>query len=224
MNDRYRRIYEAANRTLAFLNAYLTSFTGIAIVAEMKTELAAALETLANLGADKVVKTADSKDKTIQRGDARDTLLDAMRDIAEMWRRIAPKTGGEVNKFRMPRGGDQDILATAESFADQAEPLKTEFTNRGFGPDFIENLQTATETFAETVNESESARRERVGTNAGFDEPIKTCKNLIEDLDPIVKMKFRDNPQVLAEWTIASHIERRAKRNGNGSSTNPPPA
>jgi hypothetical protein len=74
---------------------------------------------------------------------------------------------------------------------------------------------------AATVNESDTARRERVGTNAALDAPIKTCKTLIEDFDPIIKMHFRDNPQVRAEWLVASHIQR-ALRGNNGGSNNPP--
>lgn len=222
MNDRHRRIYEAALRTLAFIIAYFEQLNVYPIVVEMRAELETATTTLTNLGAEKVTKTGAALDKTIHRGDARELLTDLMQAITDMWRRIAPKIGGDVNRFRMPRGGDQDILATAESYADQAEPIKIEFTKRAFPSDFIATLRTAIAAFAATVNESDTARRERVGTNAAFEAPTKTCKNLIEDLDPIVKMHFRDNPQVLAEWLVASHIERAPKRNGGDSPNNPP--
>ena len=208
MNDRYRRIYEAAQRVLTYISANLAAFTDVPAVAEMKTEMADATATLENLGADKATKSGASKDMTLRRGDARDRLLDLMQNVTDMWKRIAPKTGGDVNKFRMPRGGDQDILAVARSFAEQIVPLKAEFTNRAFPADFVESLQAAIDDFAEAVGGSETARRERVGTNAAFDEPIKTCKNLIDDFDPIVKMVFRDNPQKLAEWLVAAHVER----------------
>jgi len=215
MNDRQRRIYEAALRTLNFIIAYFNELKDYPVVAPMKDELTAATGTLNDLGADKVTKTGASRDSTLHRGDARDYLTDLMQNITDMWRRIAPKTGGDVNKFRMPRGGDQDILATAESYAEQVEPLKTEFTKRAFKTDFIETLQAAINDFSQTVNESDAARRERVGTNAAIETPVKTCKMLIGDFDPIVKMHFRDNPQVLAEWLVASHIQRAPKTGGN---------
>lgn len=221
MNDRQRRIYEAALRTLAFIIAYFDALQDYPVVVEMKNELTAATGTLTGLGADKVTKTGASKDSTIHRGDARDYLLDLMQDITDMWRRIAPKMGGDVNKFRMPRGGDQDILATAESYADQAEPIKTEFTKRAFKDNFIETLRAAITDFSETVNESDTARRERVGTNAALETPVKTCKLLIEDFDPIVKMHFRGHPQVLAEWLVASHIQRAPRGNDAKSPASP---
>ena len=220
MNDRHRRIYEAALRTLAFITAYFVDLKVYPIVTEMKDELTTATETLTGLGADKVTKTGAAKDSTIHRGDARQYLVDLMRNIADMWERIALKTGGDINKFRRPRGNDQNILATAESYTDQIEPVKTEFTQRGFPADFVETLQTATATFAQTVNRSDTAYRERVGTNAAFDAPIKICKTLIEDFDPIVKMHYRDNPRVLAEWLVASHIERAPSRKEDNPPTN----
>ena len=222
MNDRHRRIYEAALRVLAFLIAYFEELKVHPIVVEMKDELTEATETLTGLGADKVTKTGAAKDKTIHRGDARDRVIDLMQDITDMWRRIAPKIGGDINKFRMPRGGDQDIIATAGSYADQAEPVKVEFTKRAFDENFIQTLRAAAAAFAATVGESDTARRERVGTNAAFEAPTKTCKTLIDDLDPIVKMHFRDNPRVLAEWLVASHIERAPKAKSGGSPNNPP--
>lgn len=221
MNDRHRRIYEAALRVLAFLIAYYDVLKTYPAVVETKAELTEATEILTGLGAEKITKIGAAKDKTIHRGDARQYLLDLMQAITDMWRRIAPKIGGDVNRFRMPRGGDQDIIATAGSYADQAEPVKVEFTKRAFPGDFIETLQTATTTFSQTVGESDTARREKVGTNAAFDAPVKTCKNSIDDLDPIIKMHFRDNPQALAEWLVASHIER-ASRGNSGKPKNLP--
>jgi len=222
MNDRQRRIYEAALRTLNFIIAYFNELKDYPVVGEMKSELTAATETLTALGANKVTKTGAARDSTLHRGDARDYLLDLMQDITDMWKRIAPKTGGDVNKFRMPRGGDQNILATAESFAEQVEPLKAEFTKRAFKPDFVETLQAAITDFSQTVNESDAARRERVGTNAAIETPVKACKTLIGDFDPIVKMHFRGQPQVLAEWLVASHIQRAPR--GNGAKPPTPPA
>lgn len=222
MNDRQRRIYEAALRTLAFIVAYFEDLNVYPVVPEMKGELTTATETLSDLGADKVTKTGAARDSTIHRGDARDNLTTLMQAITDMWRRVAPKLGGDVNKFRMPRGGDQDILATAESYADQVEPIKLEFSKRGFPADFVETLRAAITAFAETVNESDTARRERVGSTAALEAPVKTCKTLIGDFDPIVKMHFRDDPRVLAEWLVASHIERAPKRETNKTTNNPP--
>lgn len=208
MNDRHRRIYEAALRVLTFILAHLADFRDIPLVEQIKTDLTAATDTLTALGADKVTKTGAARDMTIHRGDARQKLTDLMQLITDMWKRIALKTGGDVNKFRMPRGGDQDILATAASYAEQAEPVKTEFTDRGFKENFIDVLLAAAAQLAETISETETARRERIGTNAAFDAPARLCRTLIEDLDPIVRMKYADNPRILAEWLVASHIQR----------------
>jgi len=74
--------------------------------------------------------------------------------------------------------------------------------------DFIEVLNAAIALFETTIAESSTAKIERVGTNAGFEDPVKDCKEGLETLDPIVKMVYRNNPQKLAEWLVASHVER----------------
>jgi hypothetical protein len=60
-------------------------------------------------------------------------LLDLTQAITDMWRRGALKTV-DFNKLRMPRGGDLDIISTAESCADQAEPVCICATTRAFQP------------------------------------------------------------------------------------------
>ena len=222
MNDRYRRVYEAAQRVLAFIIANLAAFADIPIVSTMKTELSGAADELGALGADKVTKIGENKDTRLHRGDARDNLLDQMRLITDMWKRIAPKTGGDVNKFRTPRGGDTDIISAAESFAAQLPAVAAEFTSRGFPAAFVANLQTAIDDFTASVGDAESAHGARVGTNAAFAAPAKSCRNTIEDLDPIVKLKFANNPQKLAEWLVASHIERAPKSGGVKNPPHPP--
>jgi hypothetical protein len=47
------------------------------------------------------------------------------------------------------------------------------------------------------------------GTNAGFAEPLRRCREAVEDVDPIVKMVYRDNASKFAEWLAASRIEKR---------------
>lgn len=213
MIDRYRRVYEAALRVLSFFNANAADFAGISIV---QTYLATLLENsnlLSQLSVNKVIMTSASRNAVISKGDKRDLLRDAMLNIVEMWRSMADEFAGSTNKFRMPVGSSDELLiATARSFQTEAQPLKEEFTKRGMRNNFLENLSILTESFEQTVNETEDAKRERIGTNAAFTEPAKNCQKMLDKLNPIAKQVFRENPQKLAEWLVASHIQR-ATRN-----------
>lgn len=211
MNDRQRRLYEMFLRVISFMTANAANFITIPLVDTIVTTLDVETQKIAALAEEKVTDTATAKDATIFRGDARDALRDAMQDIADMWRSMADEHGGAVNRFRVPYGSDQLLIDTARSFADELPLYQAAFIARGMPAGFITDLTTKTNTFAAKITGSENARRERVGTNAGFEDPIKACKTGVEKLEPIVKMVYRTNPQKLAEWLVASHVERPPK-------------
>ncbi len=209
MNDRDRREYEMFLNVLLFLNKYNADFKDIAVVEAAKAVLEGETQKIGDLGADKVETTSGAKDATIHKGDLRDALEDAMQDIATMWRPMAKNHDNAHNKFRMPHGSDQLMIDTAGSFIADAEPLEADFIARGMPAGFIADLTGKRDAFEAVVNESEAAKLDRIGVNAGFRDPIKKCRAAVEDVDPIVKMVFRSNAAVRAEWLSASHVERR---------------
>jgi len=209
MNDRERREFETSMRSLLFLNTNSSDFTDIPAVAAVVAVLETETATLSALGADKVGATSGAKDATIYRGDLRDHLRDAMQYIADMWKPMAKNYENAQNKFRMPNGSDQLMVDTAGSFIIDAEPLKEAFMARGMKANFISDLTAKRDAFAEVVEDATAARLGRIGVNAAFRDPLKKCREAIDDVDPIVKMKYRDNPAKLAEWLSASRVERR---------------
>lgn len=207
MTDRNRRLYEMFLRVIEFLMANDT-LKSIPVVAAALLVLQTEAPKIEALGAEKVSATGEAKDKTIHRGDLRDALEDAMRDISEMWKPMAKHYDNAVNKFQLPYGSDRLLIATARSFAEEAEPFEAAFIARGMKANFIADLIAKTDAFAAAVTESENAKGERVGVNAGFKTPIELCKDAVEDIAPVVKMHFRADPIKLAEWLRASHVER----------------
>jgi hypothetical protein len=211
MNDRIRRLYEMFSRVLNFMTANAADFQAIPFVAATVAELNTEAAKISALAADKTQFTAASKDSTIFRGDARDALRDAMDDIVDVWKSASTSNNDAQNKFRMPRGSDQNIIAAAKAFATEAETNKQIFIERGMPDDFIVDLRAKSSAFETAVNAAESVRGVRVGTNAAFDEPTQKCQKLVSDLEPAVKRTYRSNPQKMAEWTVARHVERAAK-------------
>jgi len=210
MNDRERRLYEMFLRVLTFLQANAADFADIPAVAAVVTILLAETPVLGNLGEAKVSDTTTSKDKTIFRGDKRDAVRDAMEDIADMWKPMAKNYQNAENRFRMPRGvSDQVLIDTARSFVAQATPLRDDFVARGMPSNFINLLTAKIDAFEASIQESSTAKIERVGTNASFKPSLDACREAVADVDPIVKMVYRANAQKRAEWLVASHVERR---------------
>lgn len=218
MNDRIRRLYEMFARVLNFMTANADDFQAIPFVAANVSELQTAVTEISNLAAEKAQNTAAAKDATISRGDRRDNLRDVMQDIADVWRSAIKEDTSAANKFRMPLGNnDQNLIAAAKSFAAEAGANQQLFLDRGMSADFVADLQTKITAFEEMVNESESARRERVGTNAAFDAPIKQAGNAVGNIEPVVNRTYRNDPQKMAEWMVASHIDRAPKSKNPGT-------
>lgn len=212
MNDRIRRLYEMFSRVLNFMTASAADFQAVPFVAATVADLQTETAKVSALAADKVQTTATAKDSTISRGDARDAQREAMEDIADVWKSVTTDDTETANKFRMPRGGnDQNMIATARAFAVEAEANKQVFLDRGMPADFIADLKTKTDAFEQSVGVAHATRGERVGTNAAFDEPVRKCKNLVASLEPVVKRTYRRNPQKMAEWMVASHIAQARK-------------
>ncbi|CAN5407683.1 hypothetical protein BH10ACI1_BH10ACI1_04650 [soil metagenome] len=209
MNDWERRLYEMVLRVLAFLLANAADFASIPAVGQDLEVLQREKQTLSDLGADKASKTADAKDMTIFRGDAREALRNAMEQIASMWRPMAKNHGGATNKFHFIYGSDQLLIDDAGSFISEAEPLLEAFKLRGMSADFITDLTAKRDAFIAAIGEAESAKSNRVGTNAGFAAPLRICREAVEDIAPIVKMIYKDNPSKLAQWRTASRVEKR---------------
>lgn len=209
MNDRIKREKERAQRSYLFLNENKNDFTSIPAVAANIAVLQTEIQKLDDLGAEKVTATTDSKDVTVHRGDLRDALEDAMRDIADMWKPMAKNHENAHNKFRMPHGSDQLLIDTAGNFIEEATPLEADFAARGMNKSFIADLSAKRDAFAAAIDEADEAKIDRIGVNAQFSDPVKNCRAAIEDVDPIVKMIYRKNPGKLAEWLAASHVERK---------------
>lgn len=209
MNNWERRVYEMVLRALAFLTVSAADFAHIPVVGQTVTILQTEKETLGGLGAEKTAKTVGAKDKTIFRGDARQALRDAMNAISDFWRPMAKNHGGAVNKFYFIYGSDQLLIDDAGRFIAEAAPLLAAFKERGMDADFITDLTAKRDAFVAAIAEAEASQSERVGTNAGFAEPLKKCREAVEDVDPIVKLIYKNNASKLAEWRAASRIEKR---------------
>lgn len=222
MWDRIRRIYEMLLRVMAFLNENNDVLKSIPVIVAAKAVIEIQVAALAALGVEKVSKTAASKVGTVQRGDARDLLTDAMEDVVDLWISMFDDVGSEAELIAMPvNRTDQNIIATARDIRNAAEPFAAEFIARDLPADFLADLTIKTDVFQAAVNEAESAKRARIGTNAAFEEPARIGKAQIKKIDPIIKRKFRSNPQKFTEWQVASHIERAPQ--SPPAAGNPPP-
>jgi hypothetical protein len=135
--------------------------------------------------------------------------LARLRDTAHAAARTSP---GLAEKFQLTgRMRDQELLARARNFAQQAETSKQEFLRRGMLPDFFAHLTADITAFEQLIDGRAKEEGERVAATAAIDGAIERGMAAVRELDAIVRNTFRDDPSALAEWTSASHVERAAR-------------
>ena len=155
---------------------------------------------------------------------AGDELLRRMEAISRTARVMAFDVPGLEDKFRLPRGiGDQPLLLLARTFADDAEPLKSEFTKRGLASDFVEELREAVASFDDAINRKSQGRGKHVAATAAIDGLVERGVRHVREIDALVRNTFHSDPSALAAWESASHVERPARKSRQKSTT-PSPA
>lgn len=200
----------------AHSDAFPANTRGSEVIAELN-EVITALQEHATTQAS---GTRGAKEGTAVKTAAREALREDLEAIARTARVMALTTPGLDDKFRLPRNaGDQAWLAAARSFAQDAAPIKAEFTRRGLPANFLEDLNADIETLEESINSRAQKIGKRVAASAGIDETTGRGMNAVREFDAIVRNVFGNDAATLAEWTSASHVERQPR----SASVEPPP-
>jgi hypothetical protein len=150
--------------------------------------------------------------------------IEAISRTAKPMNKLMP---GVADKFRVPaRLKDQDMLTLARGVAADTGPLKAEFIKRGLPSDFREDLSAATADFEQAVSRRIQNTESRVTSTATVRGVLKECREIVKELDPVMRNIFEDDLATLAAWESASRVERvsrRAKSNGGQGATLPAP-
>ena len=109
----------------------------------------------------------------------------------------------------MPRSRSvQNLILAGRAFAADAVEYKADFIRYGLDLKFIENLTTATDALEAAYSETDESTQERVGTNAALVPLFKDGMIKVNRLQPIVRMKYRNDAANFSAWIYASHLER----------------
>lgn len=164
-------------------------------------------------GADQSSGFSSGRQSTAQKAAAREELRDAMEAISVTARALSFDIIGLEDKFRMPRGNnDQNLLNAARMFATDAVEYQAQFIEYGLPATFIADLTADINAFDATVTEQNEALDEQVEATAAIDTAIENGMKAVKRLEAIVTNAYRNKPAQLAAWTSASHVERPPKK------------
>jgi hypothetical protein len=150
-----------------------------------------------------------------------------MKTIRETAISVEPQQPGISQNFNMPASNSaESIIEAARAFVAAATPLKPLFLSREMPENFLEVLTDTIQSYEDAVNNANLHSANRVAARTMVSGVCSQVLVLRRELDPIVRNKYRDDPEKLALWETASHLERPTQRStpaepGNG---NQPPA
>lgn len=125
---------------------------------------------------------------------------------------LALEITGLKDKFRMPRGDDNDLLTAARAFAADAVPLKSDFMRYGLPDDFIDDLNADIAAFEQATAKRNQSLETQAASRAAQEEALADGLQALKQLDIYMNTVLRDDPEMLAAWNKASHVERVPRR------------
>jgi hypothetical protein len=227
MDDQAIRTLDMLKRGRVFGDAHLSSFSPVSLARQLFLDIGHTITEIEGHAAAESAAGGSKRQSTAGKAVAREALRELMEAIRRTARAMALTMPGLEDKFRIPRGNnDQILLNTARAFAQEALALKDEFIRHEMPPDFIERLNAAIANMEAAIGVQTTAKGASKSAGVSIDEAIGRGLEAVRRLDPIVRNKFADQPTVIAEWDGARRIQRGPRSQpveGGNSTNNQPP-
>jgi hypothetical protein len=144
-----------------------------------------------------------------QRALARKHIYDYLARLSGSAKIIGRKNPGFEQNFPSPSGKDDNqLLADARSVAPKAIEQKTLLMGRGYTLEYLQSGAGFVEDFEESLETSYDALSSRGEAVGGKLSAYDKADEFFDSLNDFVKNFYRDQPQKLAAWRIATRIER----------------
>lgn len=147
-------------------------------------------------------------------------LRKAMKEMGKVARSLKSEFPGIYEKFRMPRSRSNAILiASVNSMISAIADYQAAFTDSGITPAYLTAVTNLVTDFQAATDNKHDGGNTQVHSTAALNQIARDGLRAATTLDACMRVHFRDNPAVLAEWVHARHIKRAPMR----QSTTPPP-
>ncbi len=189
---------------------YAADFPAASVGGQQFAIVTAAVPTGSNFGAKQVSGKADIKTSVNAKAVAYKQIHDDMAAIADAAHSLVLLgTPGIDGKFLMPHNnGGQALLNAARSFQTNATPLVAQFVSVGLDANFLTTLGNHITDFETAISAKSASKGAQAGATSELEDNAHKAAIALHVLDTIVTNKYKNDPAKLAEWTIASHVEK----------------
>lgn len=219
MEDSIRRKLDKFERQQAFFTDNAAAFPIGSPGGQVAAVNAAIVNEMQELAGDQFSDANASEQATDDKSGLLGEMMMLLRNMNRAANAFEEEIPGTDQMFRLPRNrSEENLLAAARSFLEDATPLQTQFIEYGLDATFLNDLQTYIAQIEAAGQRGDSSGEQRAASTAGLTDAAARGMKNSRRADAIVRIKFADDPQKLAAWTVASHLERAPKPKKN----NPP--
>ena len=210
MRDIERRRLDCLRRCVQFFLDNAAVISGVA-KAKFQALQAKVADADANSGMVEA-KAGEGTGATDQKSTIRENLIAMCRAISDTAKGMEPDFDGISAVFRFQRNlSDADLLARAMGMATDAIPRQADFVAYNLSANFLADLNAEIAAFEAIDMSQASFTGDRVGAHAALADDIHQGMQLKRSLDPMVRNLFNGNPNKIAAWASASHVEAAPK-------------
>lgn len=194
----------------AFGVKYAVDFPPDSIGGKQFALIAAATTTTAGLAQQQVSGGSQLKAGVKSKAAAYKLVHDDLLDISKAAHSLVLLgTAGLDGKFHMPRNhGAQDTLNAARAFKADAAAFSAQMIGLGLDADFLAHLDTHITAYENAIKDKGTGQSAQGGATGGIEDTTHKAAIALHVADTAVRNKYKNDPAKLAEWTIASHVEK----------------
>ena len=206
INDMYRRVLAALPIEFADLPA------GSAGV-EAADGLSAAFALVEEKSGAQAGFDGTAQAGTAQRAVDRLNLYNFRRSLAQTARNIARKKPGFNENYPSPSDeNDTQLLTNSRAVAPKALADQADFIRSGLTKEFVVSGADLVAAFETSFGMTDGALASRGAAVGSKKEAQEDAADFFDDLSTYIRNHYRSQPNKLAAWKIASHIERSPKK------------
>jgi hypothetical protein len=164
-----------------------------------------------------------TRQNAAEKQEARDAVYEELRAISLSAQMIEDDLPGFANKFRLPsKSSYQAFINAARTIAADAATQAAEFAKTEMPANFLVTLNTKIQALEDAIERKNVNAEAQVAARTTIREAIKRGMRAAQELNVIVRNKFRNDPVVMAEWEHAIRITP-AKRQAVAPAAPPAP-
>jgi hypothetical protein len=226
MNQKASSLLATFKTVSAFGIKYATDFPAASLGGQQFAIVTAAVTSTGTLGATQVSGAEQSHSGVLSKAVGRVHLHDDMIAITNAAHSLVLLGNTTLaGKFLMPHSnGDQALLNAARAFQTDAAAFSAQFISVGLDAGFLTQLGADITAFETAVSTKGAGQSSQGGATGGIADTTHQAAVALHVLDTIVQNKYKADPAKLAEWAVASHIEKHTPVPREKPPTTPPPA